>query len=285
MKPQIGVIGHGFVGQALVQGFSLYADILIYDKYEKGLDTLERTIEKSDFIFICVPTPMERIEGGPIDLSIIESVVEDIAHLHTIPIDDKIIILKSTVTPGTTRSLQEKYPHMNFCFNPEFLTERNFLLDFINTTRIVLGGEDDITKRVARMYRIRFSHTPIKCVNFEVAEMTKYFANCFFAVKIAFCNEIYQMCEGLNISYNELKDVVLLDGRIGNSHLDVPGHDGQFGFGGKCFPKDVNALLGLADELGVELNTLEAAWETNLKIREEYDWAEIKGATSKNLHT
>ena len=101
--------------------------------------------------------------------------------------------------------------------------------------------------------------------------------NLFFATKVAFLNEMYMMVKEVDGDWNEAMNGFILDGRIGHSHLSVPGPDGKFGFGGSCFPKDIQALIAFGDELGVEMNVLKGAWKTNLKVRPEKDWEQLKG--------
>jgi UDPglucose 6-dehydrogenase len=279
-KPKIGVIGVGFVGKAIVHGFSLYADLKVYDKFQTGLNTLEETIKESDYLFVCVPTPMN--DDGSQDLSCIYEVMENINKLNA---SRKIIIIKSTVIPGTTRKLSEKYKDHLFVFNPEFLTERSAKLDFINTARIILGGSNQMAlDYVEEMYRIRFSHTPIYKTSFEGAELVKYMNNCFFALKISYLNEIYEICQRLKLDYNELKDMFLSDQRIGNSHCDIPGHDGDRGYGGKCFKKDINAIIKWGENNGFSMDTFRAAENVNKRVRKNKDWENIKGATTKNKY-
>jgi UDPglucose 6-dehydrogenase len=277
-KYKIGIIGCGFVGSAVAYGFSLHSEIRIYDKFQITPDTLEETVNGSDFLFVCVPTPMD--DDGKQDLTAVCDALESIDGVAN---SKKIIILKSTILPGTTRGLAEKFTNHNLIFNPEFLTERTAKLDFINTARIVLGGDDEESlNKVETLYKNRFVHTPIYKTTWEGAELVKYMANCFFALKVSYLNEIYDIAEKLGIKYDDLKKMFLADGRIGNSHADVPGHDGDRGFGGKCFIKDINALVQWADKNNFELNTLKAAIKTNKRVRTLKDWEEIPGATTKN---
>lgn len=278
-KPRIGIIGMGFVGGAIAHGFVLTADLKIYDKYNNMYDSLEDTVNYSDFIFVCVPTPMR--DDGTQDLSNVYNVVESI---NEVAKHRKIIILKSTVTPGTTRKLANTFLGHSFVFNPEFLTARAAKIDFLNQTRIILGGDKEsfVLSEVQQMYRTRFTHTPIFRTTWEAAELVKYMCNCFFAVKIAFLNEFYDMAKFADVPYNELRDMFLSDYRIGNSHTDVPGHDGDRGFGGACFPKDINAMITWADEHAYFVDMLEAAELVNNRVRKDKNWENIKGATSKN---
>ena len=283
MKNSIGIIGNGFVGSAIMHGFILHVDnIMIYDSDPKrATHSFEELVHSCDSIFVCVPTPM--FESGECDLSIVESVVDSIDDLLTREqAHDKAIIIKSTVVPGTVEALAKKYPKLNFVFNPEFLTERKARLDFINTSRIVLGGKNKRTiKIVEDLYRIRFPHTKIIKTDFATAQLIKYMANCFFATKVSFMNEMYQISQAANANWNQAIDGFISDGRIGNSHIDVPGHDGDLGFGGKCFPKDLNAMIARAEEIGVNPAVMKAAWEKNKEVRSDLDWYDIPGAVSK----
>jgi len=277
-KHNIGVIGNGFVGSSIVAGFSLHANVRVFDENPLlAVDSFDDTICKSEYVFICVPTPMS-LETGRIDLSIIENVFDRISEINTKT--DNIFIIKSTVIPGTVERLVAKYPRLNIVFSPEFLTERNAKLDFINASRIVLGGRADLVRRTSAMFRVRFPHTPILETDAATAQFIKYMNNCFFATKVAFMNEMKQAATNLNVDWNDAVKGFLLDGRIGNSHTDVPGHDGKMGFGGKCFPKDLNAFIKLFEDNGVNPRIMKAAWEKNLDVREARDWLDIEGAVS-----
>jgi nucleotide sugar dehydrogenase len=277
----IGVIGNGFVGSALIGGFSLSVDkIYVFDKNIKlSNSTLIEVVKNTDIIFICLPTPMAKL--GFCDLSIMEGVFSEICKLD-VNISNKIFVIKSTIPPGTTTKLSNKFVKMNFVFNPEFLTERTARLDFINTSRIVLGGAMKDVEKIETLYRLKFPYTKIIKTDFETAEMIKYMANCFFSTKISFMNEMKQIAQAANVDWETAKEGFITDGRIGNSHINVPGHDGSHGFGGKCFPKDINALIYKAEELGINPLILKASWEKNLEVREIHDWLDIPGAVSKD---
>lgn len=278
-KVSIGIIGKGFVGTAVAHGFSSQtgygADIRIYDKNpDKSQNTLEDTINNSEFIFLSVPTPADK--DGFNDLSIVKSVLEDI---HSACVStDNIILVRSTVVPGTTRLLQEKFPKLRLVFNPEFLTERSAIFDFINQTRVVLGGDKTYTQRVKYLYKHRFGdYLPVLETNFETAEMIKYMNNLFFATKVSFLNEMKLLSDKVGVNWDEAVNGFVLDGRVGHSHLAVPGPDGKLGFGGSCFPKDIQALIKFGNMNGVDMNVLEGAWKTNLTVRPEKDWEKLKG--------
>ena len=281
MSYKIGIIGNGFVGSAIIHGFLLHVDdILVYDRdTKKSNNTFEEVVEKSDIIFLCVPTPM--FESGECDTSIIEKAIEDMS-LSKI-INEKVIVIKSTVVPGTVEKLAAKYPDMSFVFNPEFLTERRARLDFINAARIVLGSnKQEALEKVENLYRIRFPYTKIVKTDFATAQLIKYMSNCFFATKVSFMNEMFQICQAINGDWERAVEGFITDGRIGNSHIDVPGHDGDFGYGGKCFPKDINSMIRCAEDLGVDPKILKASWEKNKDVRKKLDWFDIPGAMTKS---
>ena len=267
----IGIVGNGFVGSAVAGGFVLHANVMIYDKDPlRCTNTLQEVLDQCEYIFVGVPTPMHSVENGEIDLTILDNVMREINDLNTS--SNNIIIIKSTVIPGTTETYVKRFPNLNIVFNPEFLTERTARLDFINTARIVIGGE--------HLYRDRFIATPIIKTDAESAEFIKYMCNCFFATKVAFMNEMYQMAQQHTLDWNTVMAGFLSDGRIGNSHTDVPGHDGDLGFGGKCFPKDINAFIKYFEENNVQPTLLKAAWAKNLEVRKNHDWLKIVGAVA-----
>jgi UDPglucose 6-dehydrogenase len=276
----IGIIGKGFVGSAVAAAFSATtgydgANIRIYDKDPLiSLHSLEETVVHSDIIFISVPTPAK--SDGSIDLSIIESVLRECNVLsknnHT------IFLVRSTVVPGTCKKFQKLYPKIKIVFNPEFLTERSAFFDFINQSRIILGGDSNDTKIVKALYRDRFNkHLPVVETNFATAELIKYMNNLFFATKISFLNEMYLVAQKVDANWEDAIDGFVLDGRVGHSHLNVPGPDGKYGFGGSCFPKDIQAMIHLCEKIGVEPNVLNGVWQTNLAVRSIKDWEELKG--------
>ena len=182
-------------------------------------------------------------------------------------------MLRSTIVPGTTDEIKNLHPNMRIVFNPEFLTQRSANLDFINQSRFIFGGASSDTKPVIELYKQRFGQTiRIIDTDYKSAELIKYMCNTFFATKVGFLNEIYQIAKKLDLDWELILEGFVSDGRIGHSHIQVPGPDGKFGFGGACFPKDVNALINYADTIGISLNTLKGAWETNLLVRPERDW-------------
>jgi UDPglucose 6-dehydrogenase len=275
---KIGVVGNGYVGGAVAHGFSPAStgrcEVKVYDVLpERSVNELWETVNDSDFIFVSVPTPMNK--SGSISLKYIYEVFKNINNVNYR--DDNIFILKSTVVPGTTEKIQEKYPDLNIIFNPEFLTEKSARLDFINQDRVILGGDKMNTSQVAKLFEDRFKYCHIIQTDFKTSEMIKYFSNIFFAIKVSFANEMKLICDAIGADWNTALEGFVADGRIGDSHLNVPGPDGKMGFGGSCFPKDINAFMSFAKSIGVDVNTIKGAWKTNLEVRPEQDWKELKG--------
>jgi len=280
---KVGVIGAGFVGTAVIEGFDTVADMREYDKY-KETESLDSVVENSDIIFLCLPTPM--MEDGECGTHIIEEVSKEIDNIAE---ESKCLVIKSTVPPYTTLKLSKKYPKHTWVFCPEFLTEKNFIDDFLNQDRIILGlaekkGHEDNILKLLNLFNDFIKTQKIAAAiiqtTSERAEMLKYMTNAFLATKVMFFNEMYEICDYLNINFDKVRDMVHLDKRIGKSHMEVPGFDGLLGFGGKCLPKDLCALLSFA---GPYADLLTTVWAKNLYIREVCDWEEIPGATEKSL--
>jgi len=278
----IGIIGKGFVGSAVAHGFSdavgYKAEILIYDKDPtRSLNSIEELVNASDVVFISVPTPSNK--DGSINLNILDACLSEIDEaINTEQAKDTIFLIRSTVVPGTTRAFQKKYPTLKLVFNPEFLTERSANFDFISQTRLVLGGEKDHVEIVEGLYKDRFGkHITVIKTDFESAELIKYVCNTFFATKVSFLNEMKLLSDKVNANWDDVIEGFVRDGRVGASHTQVPGPDGKLGFGGSCFPKDIQALITFGNEFGIDLSVLKGAWKTNLKVRPEKDWEELVG--------
>jgi nucleotide sugar dehydrogenase len=267
-KFKVGVIGNGFVGEAISFAFSSVSDLYVYDTNPlKSINDLE-TVHTCDFVFICVPTPM--FEDGSQDLSYVERAFEKATN-------KPVYILKSTVLPGTTNKLSEKHPNLKIIFSPEFLTERTSKLDMLTQSRIILGGEFTQTEKAKSLFNQRFKIKYIIQTDSITAELTKYMNNTFFATKVSIMNEFKLLSDKVGANWEDALKGFVSDGRIADSHLNVPGHDGKLGYGGTCFPKDVNALLSFSKKHDIELNTINGGWKTNLKVRTEMDWKKKEG--------
>jgi len=265
---KVGIIGNGFVGESLAFAFSPVSDVRIYDiEPLKSTHTLDE-VNESDFVFVCVPTPMK--EGGGQDISYVESVFKNCTL-------KPIYILKSTVLPGTTKKLQSQNPNLKIIFSPEFLTERTAKLDMLTQARIIFGGDIKLTKELENLFSVRFMNRHFIHTDSTTAELIKYMNNSFFATKVSIMNEFYRLSTALGANWDDALHGFASDGRIGDSHLHIPGPDGKLGYGGTCFPKDVNAITKMAKDLGVPLNTIEGGWKTNLEVRPDKDWEKMKG--------
>jgi len=275
---KIGIVGQGYVGTAVKEVFSKHYEVDTFDLDEskRDVDYIEDIIDRNDIIFVCVPTPMRK--DGSCDTSIVESVVHELNGLAiTIQGTNRIVVIKSTIPPGTTDRLNKECKNITVIFNPEFLTEANFIDDFKNQNRIIIGGQRPASTKLRQVYSLAFPDATIVKTGSKTAEMVKYMTNTFLATKVSFANEMYNICSRLDIDYDKVVEYSTYDERLGKSHWAVPGPDGKMGFGGSCFPKDINALIQLGLELDMTPEVLIAAWHTNLDVRPEQDWKELKG--------
>lgn len=279
-KLNIGVIGNGFVGSAIANGFQKF-NVKIFDKNKKLSKNSLKEVVSQDFVFICVPTPMRSLRGGECNLSIINACLKEVSKKVK---SNPILIIKSTVPIGTTKDLQDKYPNLNIVHSPEFLTAKFAKEDFLNADRHIVGFTNN--KRtghlVEKLLQSAFPNIKTMLMKSDESESVKYIANCFFACKVSFFNEIYTLIEKLGLDWNPIINGVLSDKRIGQSHYQVPGHDGQKGFGGTCFPKDINSLIDTFEKNDLQPTVLKAAWEVNLNVRDKLDWGEFKSAVFDN---
>lgn len=274
---KIGIIGMGFVGGTTAKVLEKAHEIIPYDKYKEPY-TNPNSLNKAEVVFICVPTPMK--PSGEIDYSAIHNSIKTLISATSQNEIKPLVVLRSTAVSGTTKNLEKTYP-LNFAFNPEFLREKHALEDMEKTNRIVIGASrEEDHKKVAEIYHSLFPDAEYICVNTDTAEMIKYASNAILAGQVALANEIYQICNALDIDYNLIKKTLLLDHRVGRN-IDVPGPDGDFGFGGKCWPKDLNAIIYLARENMYRPYLLEEIWRSNEKVRKDKDWLDIPGATSE----
>ena len=262
---KIAIIGFGFVGKATLNGLTKDTETLLIDP-KLGTSSEDLASFDPNFVFICVPTPMG--ENGSIDSSIIYSVLDDVEKYCP----DTIIILKSTVTPDIIQSLTSN--KANIVYNPEFLREKTADEDFINSEMIIFGGSIENCRKTAEMYQ---KFTNCKCKEYQFmpadkASLLKYTINSFLATKVLFFNEVYKLFESLdlNMPWEDFIAVLQIDSRIGKSHMQVPGPDGRYGFGGACFPKDTNALYEFSKSTGCNLELLKKAIQTNNSIRSSY---------------
>ena len=263
---RVGIIGCGFVGQALANGIKRSVSVLEVDP-RLGTKIKDLLNFKPNIIFICVPTPLK--ENLSLDASIVYSVIDEIVELNI----DSIIVLKSTILPDHLGIISKKIKR--FIYNPEFLREKSANEDFINSNLIVFGGEKKDIEGIKDFYS---AHTKCNCKEYVetdifTASLIKYSINTFLATKVSFFNELKYIFKYLNAedSWDKFVSYLNRDPRMGNSHMSVPGHDGKEGFGGACLPKDSYAFLKYFQEKGLDFSVLKAAINVNNTIRGKYN--------------
>ncbi len=240
-------MGIGVVGSTVRRWFeSRGHQVHVYDP-PKGYHD-EAALADADVVFVCVPTPYG--DNG-FDATHLEAAVA------TIP-GGRIVVVKSTVLPGTTEALQDAFPQHRFMFSPEFLRERSAYEDFVAPDRQILG----YTRRsqaYAEMVLGLLPNSPYaRAVPATEAELVKYVTNAFLALKVTFANEVYDLCERIGARYDLVKEGAAADDRIGSSHMD-PLESGYRGYAGRCLPKDMKAFIDFAAEQGIALRLLKTA--------------------------
>lgn len=289
LRKNIAVIGTGFVGHAVCEGMKHACDVYAYDKVRedrRNCTTLAEAIGKARIVFVCVPTPMK--PSGECCTDIVEEVVEEIySASYGWAKGPKIVVIKSTVPPGTTARLAEEYGKrgdwFHVAFNPEFLREATYIEDFKNQDHIVIGTTSEYAMtRVSELYHVAYPGVRQIHTDPTTAEMRKYIANCFLATKVSFANEMYQICQALGVDYDKLIEIAKLDKRLGDWGWKVPGYDNIAGWSLSCFPKDLNALIYRARELGIDPKMMAAAWWKNIEVRpqEHCDWERMTKAVT-----
>lgn len=267
-KFDIGIIGNGFVGNALYNGMNDVANISVYDKDNaKSINPIEEVLA-SEIIFLCVPTPRDK-NTGAIDMAYIHDCFNVIGSSKNILHKNVKVVIKSTVIPGTCKDLSQKY-NLPVLSNPEFLTERYAQRDFNNPRCIVIGGDQLHVETLKAFYELKFPDQNFKYVltDSTTSELIKYATNCFFSVKISFMNEMKQISDASGANWADLVKGFVADGRVFPQHLDVPGHDGLLGFGGKCLPKDTSAMSSYCVSKNIKPIMLNAALRKNKEIRQ-----------------
>jgi UDPglucose 6-dehydrogenase len=260
---KIGIIGAGFVGGAVLNAYSdgFVLDtvkIIIVDVDTKKSTGTYADLQDCDAVFVCVPSPSKA--NGECDTSILNSV------LYLLKDFKNVIISKTTATPQFYEKLQEVYP--NLVHVPEFLTAANAKADYLKEEHVIIGGRIAAYRNEAE--RIIRLAQPIKTTehcSIGEAAFIKYTINCYLATKVVFMNEMSDLAIAHGYRWESIRLGINEDSRIGLSHMQVPGPDGYYGFGGACFPKDTTAWIKYADKLGVQLNILKTAVKKNVLFR------------------
>lgn len=275
---RIGIVGHGFVGQAVEYAFTHpLVDFNFYDpKYDTDLESLKElpADRHPKCFFICAPTPSN--DDGSVDSSIVESSV-----VQCLRYTDALVVVKSTVTPETIDNLysgMDRKQIDRFVYNPEFLTEKNAKADFVNAKFHVIGGMPLASRELIDIYEFfgRCQSNDYRRMTAYEASFVKYAINSFLSTKITFFNQLYDLVNLYGCNYNTVIRAVGSDDRIGMGHTHVPGFDGKRGFGGACLPKDTRAFLDFsmhefADGSQISFDLLEKVLDINSAYRVQYD--------------
>lgn len=258
---KIGLIGMGFVGTALKESFEHRGQpVITFDKF-KSIGKFEDVLD-TEIVFLCLPSLF--IEGYGYDLTAIQENCRKLSQQKY----KGLVVLKSTVEPGTTKFLSETFK-LKMAYNPEFLTARTAFQDFDSQTHIVVGFNEEEPTKLISLFSILYPQASISESNTTEAETMKVFCNCFYAVKVMIFNEYYLMCQKMGLDFELVKQMMLENGWINPMHTNVPGPDGKFAYGGACFPKDTGALNYFMGKLGTPHEVLEAAIKERNKIRGE----------------
>ena len=245
---KIGIAGYGFVGKAHEGVLKDYHDIIIYDPALGHYGDLRH----ADAIIVCVSTPQH--PHGGCHMNNVYEVIEDASNVP--------ILIKSTISIEGWKMLSHAFPDKQMTFSPEFLRAATAIEDFRNNDTILLGGGN--TGFWADIFVTAMGKININIAEAQELILAKYARNSFLALKVAYFNQLYDLCDELDIDYNEVRKYTTLDDRIGESHTMITD---ERGFGGHCFPKDVNALIATAKRDNVDLSILKDAVEYNRNIR------------------
>lgn len=267
---KMGIVGHGFVGKAVEYAFyhPMINHFLVDPKYNTSIDNLIDWCPQ--IVFVCAPTP-QNSETGFVDASIVEDAVLKLMH-HT----PAFVIVKSTVTPDIVDRLYNSIDPKNFdrfAYNPEFLTEKSACEDFVNAEHHVFGGTDKACDELQQIYDIFSSCKSDKYYRMSACEASfvKYATNAFLATKLTFFNQLRDVVDSFDCSYNMITRAMGADDRIGIKHTRVPGPDKKRGFGGACLPKDTMALLKFSETRAKKFDLLENVLTINNNYRKTYD--------------
>jgi len=260
---KIGIIGAGFVGQAILNAHCHHEVIVRDPKLATSVDL--NKFEDCHAVFVCVPSPS--LESGHCDASILEQVLSELNSVNNkIP-----VICKTTAPPSIYERLQIQYPNIVHC--PEFLTAANNLKDYVNAEYFIIGGKKEWCERAAEVIRstVPLVNERMLITDIKTAALYKYLMNSYLAAKVTFMNDFYQLSQAEGVNWKELTGLTVWDDRIGHTHMSVPGPDGKFGWGGICFPKDIAAIIEESLDLNAGLEILDRVEEINKKHRKKND--------------
>lgn len=263
---KIGIVGMGYVGSAVYASYRGLADVKFHDPAKSDSVPLSELAEwQPDAIFVCVPTP--QADDGSCNVSNVESTLKQLESNRYLG----LVICKSTATA-------EHYGnwwcdmHYRLVHAPEFLKASNSIEDYIKPHLVVIGGKPaDCAEAfgiIARS-RVKLSNTKVQVTDIKTAALFKYAANTFLSMKVIFANQLHQYCRANAGNWSQLSEMLAGDHRLGDTHWQVPGPDGHFGYGGSCFPKDVSAIIHDAKRFNVDFTLLDQVQSINQQIRTE----------------
>lgn len=277
---KIGIVGGGVVGRATARAFIEHAEeVRVYDVVkERRTHPFFRVIE-CDLIFVCLPTPSD--ETGSLNTSAVEKFFQQRHTEAKYNVRERTanFVLRSTVPIGTTRMLVEKYGLPNLVHSPEFLTARCSIVDAQLPARNIVGQSYGSTPTqcghlLTSVYKQRFPGVPCYYMTSDESEAVKLFQNSFFAVKVAFWNEMWTVANKLGLDWDRVMEAILADGRVDPSHTKVPGPDGKFGYGGACLTKDISGLISQMEDWNLTKSVCDSAL-----FRNEFDRERSVGET------
>ena len=315
---EIGIIGYGVVGKAIEYGFESHSDIHVYDplyvnnEEEKFLSSIEEVMQKSRIVFVCVPTPMTEVAGGPFDPTTIDGVMKEVGAASSKLEFPPVVVIESAVIPSKIKQYIEDYPDIRLVVSPEYLTEKDPFDKFINPDCRILDSSPDDTSEVQSAFEV-FSicrRCDVGYCDAIGAAVIKYMENSFLAMKVSFMNQFYDLLKasGSKTEWNHLAEIFHFDSRMGNSHYRIPGHDGDRYWGGKCVMPNSKLLVKTtvideidnynAAEYGPETITIEELYTTfhdhkpwyeyyNVEScndgLNEQDWKEVTDVTTRKI--
>ena len=251
---KIGIVGTGMVGGAMQRYFEKKEGLELF-LYDNGKNVgSPQEVNQAELIFICVPTPYLK-DGKGFDLSYVEDTFNMLE-------GEKVVVIKSTVMPGTTETLQKKYPQHKVLMNPEFLTEETSDQDMRYPDRQIIGYTEKSHAVAGDVMQLLPLAPFERILPSTEAEMVKLFGNTWFSAKVVFANQMYDLCQVLGVDYDRMVEAAAADKRIGRTHLNIF-HKGYRGYGGRCLPKDIKALIQFADIKEVNLKLHKVVDEIN----------------------
>lgn len=280
-KISINIIGYGYVGSSMgylceknniefnVCDLNQKEGAFNYFNNVSELVNFSETNSDINFYVIAVPTPSDT--QGNCDTSIVRNILSQLRMLVN---KETYVIIKSTLVPGTSNSLNIQFPTLNIVFCPEFLRQKTYKDDIYNAEFVLLGipPKFDMVKyqNILKVIRIFYKHNTqidILMRSYEECELFKYTLNTYFATKITFFNEIYNLCESMDVDYQKLKDLFKLDKRVGDYGITIPGDHGR-GYSGVCLPKEVRGMIKLQDNLGLSNELMKCIDKRNKDFRD-----------------